>query len=176
MENPYAAPQTENPTKETFSNAEVVRRELISNENSIKTIGVLYILGGILLAAGMVGTVANSREGGEAIVPLVILLAISAFYLATGIGLRKLKRGARIPAVLISALGLLAFPLGTVIAVYFLYLLCNRKAGRILDPAYKEIIAQTPHVKQKTSIWLWILLLVLLGLIGLGVFIGLTTG
>lgn len=142
----------------------------------LKTIGVLFILGGALTLIGGVLPLMNLKEGAEAFGVSLFLIGISLLYLFTGFGLRKLKRGARIPAVIICAIGLLGFPFGTLISAYFLYILCNRKAGRILTPAYQEIIAQTPHVKQKTSIFLWVLLAVLLGLIGLGIFLAFTAG
>lgn len=39
----------------------------------------------------------------------------------------------------------------------------------VFSPYYKEIISQTPHIKYKTSIVVWIFLGLLLALLGLGI-------
>ena len=48
--------------------------------------------------------------------------------------------------------------MGTLIGFYMLYLLLSKKGTMVFSPEYKEIIAQTPHMKYKTSPVVWIAL------------------
>jgi hypothetical protein len=99
---------------------------------------------------------------------------LTAFFL-TGIahlvlayGLRRLRSWARWPTVVLSFIGLLGFPLGTLISALILANLLGKKAAMVFSPEYKDIIAATPHVKYKTSIIVKVfLVLLLLALIGI---------
>ena len=65
-----------------------------------------------------------------------------------------------------AALGLLAFPIGSIISLFILILLCRPKGIRVLSPDYREVIAATPHIKYRTPIWIWVLLgLIVLALV-----------
>jgi hypothetical protein len=164
--NPYAAP-TALPLEQApgmFGNAEAIRREHIGHEASVKSIGTLYFLGGIGLVivaafAGFTPDFPTSREGTMAtVVTVAIILAIAALQFWLGTGLRRLNRVARGVSAVFAGIGLLGFPLGTIINGYILYLLVSRKGNMVFSPEYKEVIAQTPHVKYKTSIIVWIIL------------------
>ena len=78
-------------------------------------------------------------------------------------------------AIVLSAIGLLGFPIGTLISAYFLYLLVSEKGKVVFSDEYKEVIRKTPHIRYKTSIVVWIFLGLLLLLIGLGL-VGLLFG
>ena len=52
---------------------------------------------------------------------------------------------------------------------YILYLLLSPKGSVVFSPAYKEIIAQTPHIKYRTSLILKIVLVLFVSLIGLAI-------
>jgi hypothetical protein len=65
-----------------------------------------------------------------------------------------------------SAIGLIGFPIGTIINGYILYLLVSKKGSTIFSPEYKEIIALTPGVKYKTSVVVWVVLGIFLLIIG----------
>jgi hypothetical protein len=93
-----------------------------------------------------------------------------------GFGLNKLKSWARISAALFAGVGLLAFPIGTLINGYILYLLLSAKGKMVFSDEYREIIEQTPEIKYKTSKVLWFFLFLLLGLIGLGIVVALFAG
>ena len=76
---------------------------------------------------------------------------------------------------MLSAIGLLGFPIGTLINGYILYLFLSKKGRTIFAPAYQDVIAATPHVKYRTSIVIWIFLALLVGLIlfaAVGAFVG----
>jgi F0F1-type ATP synthase membrane subunit c/vacuolar-type H+-ATPase subunit K len=102
---------------------------------------------------------------------MILMLGLAAFFFVTGIGIRKLKPWARIASGILAGLGLLAIPIGTLINAYILWLLFSKKGATVFSDDYKRIIAETPHVRQKTSIVVWVLIglvvaLVLFGLIG----------
>ena len=86
-----------------------------------------------------------------------------------GTGLRRLRRWARIPTGILSGLGLLGFPLGTVINAYILYLIFSQKGKMVFSDEYQAVIEQTPHIKYRTSIVVWILLGLVLALMALGI-------
>lgn len=172
-DNPYAAPQSFQalPATNELSDIERVRKEHLSHEASIQSVGSLYALGGVivLLVFGFatVGFLAEGRF--EDILIALLFLAMGAFQLWVGIGLRGLWPSIKIPAGILAALGLLAIPLGTLINGYILYLLFSQKGGFILSPGYRQIIEATPHIRYRTSIIVWIFvgLLVLLVLGGI---------
>lgn len=186
-ENPYQAP-------EAFSipglpagyiqqeSALTIRQAHIKHEASVKSIGTLYYIGTVLLGLGLlvqiaqaVGFVINSSSDvsamasglGKTVVMIVILGLLAAIQGVCGYGIRNLKSWGRIMGIVLGAIGLIGFPVGTIISAYILYLLISRKGGMVFSAEYKEIIAATPEVKYKTSIIVWIILgIIVLGVIG----------
>jgi disulfide bond formation protein DsbB len=148
------------------SDVEQLRKAHINHEASVKSIGLLYFLGAAFLLLAAFGTFAAPGQAGRVIAALFIGLA--ALQIWAGIGLRKLRRWARIPSGILSGLGLLAFPLGTLINGYILYLLFSKKGAMVFSEEYRRAIEQTPHIKYRTSLVVWILLAFLLLLIGGG--------
>ena len=57
-----------------------------------------------------------------------------------------------------AAIGLLGFPVGTLINAYILYLLLSKKGALILSPAYAEIRRATPHIRYRMPVWNWIVI------------------
>jgi hypothetical protein len=182
--NPFAAPESLDHAKDSMgTDAERIRSALIGHEASIQSIGFLYILGSIFAVLfGIVVTLSASQAMavGRPATELSIALGTAAFFLGIGLGivgfgLRHLKSWARIPVGVISGLGLIAVPIGTIINGYFLYLIFSEKGNRVFSPEYQEIIRQTPHIKYRTSIItkiLLVLLLIFVGLITLTAFLG----
>ena len=82
-----------------------------------------------------------------------------------GFGLRKLKRKVRYAAVGLAALGLIGFPVGTVISVYILYLLLSRKGEMVFSAQYADVVKATPHIKYRTSVIVWIVIVSFLALL-----------
>jgi hypothetical protein len=144
----------------TTNEAEKVRQEHISHEASIKSVGFLYLLSSAIMVVSSVGLIAASTtvKSGEFLGTGVGFLVLAALLITVGIGLRKLKRWARIPAIIISVLGLFAIGFGTLINGYILYLLACKKGVMVFSEEYQHIIAETPHIKYRTSIIVWILL------------------
>ena len=149
--------------------ADEVRNRYLKHEASVKSIGLLYYLGGIgLLIMGLIaifvvqpGATDSARQPWMA----AIFLGLSVTQFWVGTGLRRLKRWARVPSGVLSGIGLLGFPVGTIVNAYILYLICCKKGAMVFSEEYRAIIEQTPHIKYRTSIVIWILLgLVLLAL------------
>jgi hypothetical protein len=170
--NPYAPPQTYNEAVVVVgeSSAEQIRRAHLNHEASVQSIGYLYLIGGVLMLIGAIIGVSTSR--GISLVELLLL----AFYgvmgsvaIALCFGLNKLQPWTRIVGSIFAGFGLLAFPCGTLINAYVLWLLLSAKGSMVFSPQYKQIIAETPHIKYKTSIVVWILLGLLLLLLAMGV-------
>ncbi|HWH68961.1 MAG TPA: DUF4339 domain-containing protein [Candidatus Sulfotelmatobacter sp.] len=154
------------------SGAEQIRKDHIKHEASIKSVGVLYFLGATILLLASVGMFVPSGKA-EAPWMGVLFLGLSAVQIWAGLGLRRLQPWARIPSGILSGVGLLGFPLGTLINGYILYLLFSKKGATVFSEGYKQVIAETPHIKYRTSIVIWILLGLVLLLISLGVFFAL---
>lgn len=165
QDNPYAPPTAEvADITGADPEAEAIRREHIKHEASIRSVGILYYLGGVLmgLAAILFGFASTSIGMGLAGIYAVLAL----LSLAVGYELRELKPWARIAAIVFAVIGLLGFPLGTLINGYILYLLLSQKGRRIFQPDYLHIVAATPEVKYRTSVIVWIVLgLLLLGFV-----------
>jgi hypothetical protein len=155
--NPYAAPAARVEDVPANAEAEATRKAHISHEASIKAVGILYYLGGagvtLVAIAGLFAATAAADLG-----LAVGLLAIGVGQFFAGYGVRALRRWGRIVGCVISALGLLALGIGTIINAYILYLFLSKKGRTIFSPEYQEVIALTPHVKYRTSILVWIFL------------------
>jgi hypothetical protein len=121
-------------------------------EQHIKILGVLNVvlgamgaLGGIMIliifggAYGIVGTVAHHEPEALIALPIIaiigiaisiLLLLLSAPAIITGIGLILFQSWARIPGIIISALHLLNFPIGTALGIYGLWVLLSPESMR----------------------------------------------
>ena len=165
--NPYAAPKAvvDDVGSGAQPEAEQVRRAHINHEASIKAVGLLYYLTGFLLILVAVVRMGPSFAGNNfaAVVLLCVFVGFAILYFYVGHGLRKLKSGVRIPAIVLSVIGLLGFPVGTLINAYILWLLLCAKGRFIFTPEYATIIDATPQVKYRTSVVVWIFV----GLLGL---------
>jgi len=168
--NPYAAPKAEVLTHVSPEEAE--RRAHISTESSIKTLGCLYLLGAVLclVSLGMFGMTFFTNGG--TVPPAEELLSVGggmALLGAVGYGLRRLRFWAAVLASLVSGFAFItsipSLPysfLGLVIQVAIILLLLGQKGRRVTRADYQQIIASTPDVRQRTSKWVWVLLIILL--------------
>lgn len=166
--NPYAPPLADLSPQER-PDAVRLREEHINVEATIKSVGVLYFLGALFLIAVCAAGLTRVSGGGD-LAWAIFLGVLGIFQGWTGYGLRKLQGWARIPAIIFSCIGLLAFPLGTLINGYILSQILSKKANFVLTDEYKAIIATTPQVKRKTSKVVWVLLFVLLSVLAMSVF------
>jgi hypothetical protein len=157
--NPYAPPRAKvEDVVAPSGEAHAIRTEHIKREAEIRSIGSLYYVAGAGLCLAAFGVMFSPRphfpNPHAPSVPVLLAIcvggAVASFFL--GAALRKLRPWARIVGIVFAALGLLGFPVGTVINVYILYLLLSEKGRRIFQSDYADIVAATPDVKYKMSI------------------------
>ncbi|GAA5122349.1 hypothetical protein JIN84_09860 [Luteolibacter yonseiensis] len=173
-ENPYTAPQTFDIPPSQDGEAELIRKEHLKTEASIKSIGILYYLGSIgilvialsmLMASGSGETDNTGVVGAAELTGVALLGALAVFQFVTGMAVRKFKTWARIAVGILSGIGLLGFPVGTIINGYILYLIFSKKGQMVFSERYKEIIAATPHLRYKTPKVVWIVLGVIVAIV-----------
>lgn len=172
-ENPYASPLADismSASPFAAEDVETVRQTYLKHEASVRSVGTLYYIGGAMLGfvalAMLIQTVTFSTMRSADVGMLLVLglfyvgLAVLSFIL--GAGLRRLDARVRIPTIVLSAIGLLWVPIGTIINGYILYLLSCAKGKMVFSPYYHSVMAQTPHLKYRTSLLTWILLIFLI--------------
>ncbi len=64
---------------------------------------------------------------------------LGAVFFLLGRGLRRLRRGVRGPTIALAGLGLLGFPLGTLINGYILWLMLSKKGQLVFSPEYAAV-------------------------------------
>ena len=162
--NPYAAPQAQvadiSPASAEMEN---LRRQHLGHEASIKSVGLLYFLGGVLTSvSGIVILVmasdARTDEDYASSVFAMVLVIVGAATVLVGSGMRSLRGWAHKSGIGLAVLGLLAFPVGTLINAYVLWLLLSKKGRFVFAPGYAELVRVTPHVRYRPSIVAWILI------------------
>jgi hypothetical protein len=141
-----------------------LRRQYLNHEASIRSIGTLYCFGGVVSI--IIGIVALFTTRQTALFrflvgPLTILLGLA--YWKLGVWLRDLDVRGRVPATILACIGLLGFPIGTLISAYIIYLLNSKKAAVVFSDEYSAVIDATPEIEYRTS-WIIIAFVVLLSL------------
>lgn len=107
-------------------------------------LGVLLIFGGAagFIAAGMHEATGVDPDHGALVAPIAMviglciagfLLLVSAPAIIGGWGLIKGKSWSRVLMIVISALHLLSFPVGTALGIYGLWVLLNEQSRQFLD-------------------------------------------
>ena len=130
-------------------------------QTHVKVLGVGYLalgacmlLGALFLVltmgsvAGIVGATAEPRDAAVAIpilgvagTALAAMLTIFALpSLITGYGLLYLRQWARIVGIVLSAVNLINFPIGTLIGAYGLWVLLNKETERLFNTASTSTI------------------------------------
>ena len=166
--NPYAAPKAPPRGPADLTEPEKIRYELLSFETGFKSVGNFYQLGAVLssltavifLGVGFLG--AKSPHGEENFSYLAgaiaLLITIALVWLAQPLVRLDPKVG-RLHLVC-GILGLLAFPFGTMVNAYLIYLLLSPKGKRALSSDYKQVIAATPHIAYQSPYLLGVTMLV----------------
>ena len=162
-ENPYEAPQPEDsasPPDHIVGSSEEIRSMHLKHEAAVRSIGLLYCIGGglplMIVPLMLLDRNITSRNVEDAIA----IALIAAVPLTVGAGLRRLRAWGKVGGIILGAIGLLLFPVGTVISGYTIYLLMCAKGSTIFSSEYKEIIAATPQMKPRTSVIIWILIVI----------------
>ena len=154
-----------------LGDAEIVRKEHLGHEASLRSVGALYYLGTAFLGCLSIFSLVAAFDGSESGAGVMVVIAIvyglfAAGYAAIGRGLRNCSPRVKTAATVFSVIGLLGFPLGTLINAYILYLLHSQKGKVVLSREYQDVVAQTPHLKHKSSIVVWIALALIVLLMG----------
>jgi hypothetical protein len=144
---------------------ETIRKNHIDHESSVRSIGILYYLNAILqiIPVTLCIVLPIVHPPLVKVFACIILISLGVFQFFVGCGLRALRKWSRIPTIILSGIGLLAFPLGTLVSAYFLYLVVCQKGKTVFSDEYKSVIKATPYIRDKISIVAWIFL-VLFGL------------
>jgi hypothetical protein len=162
VDDPFAPPKTDPlEAATTVPDAERIRRQHFRHEASVRSVGVLYIFGASMIGLGSLSSFLSLDRG--SIPVAATFLGVAGALGFVGSLVRRLDRRARIPVVILSAVGLLAFPIGTAINAYILWLFLSGKGSFVFSPEYKRIVRLTPYTVHRTSG----------AVIGLMVFIGL---
>lgn len=123
-------------------------------QTHVKVVGVLYIVlsalgllfalgvGAMFGIAGMAGAAADSEDAALALPILGVtgglvtafLVGVLLPGLITGFGLLAYKSWARILGIVLAALQLLGFPIGTLFGIYALWVLLNKDTERLFNP------------------------------------------
>jgi hypothetical protein len=139
-------------TPPPISDPAALRRKYLNHEASLRSLGSLYYLGAALGALGGIMALFGRTQSlplGYLLGPLMILIGLA--YWKLGSWLRALDVRGRIPANILACIGLLAFPFGTAINAYILYLLNSKKAAVVFSEDYRRVIEATPEIKYRTS-------------------------
>ena len=144
--------------------AEGIRKAHIKHEAAVKSVGSLYLLGGSFFGLGALFGMAAvfgaipAKDEEYALGTVVVMLLFAAIFIAVGFGIRRLRPWTRVPVGILAGLGLLGFPLGTLIYAYILYLVFSERGKIVFSESYQDVITATPHIKNKTSIIVWVFL------------------
>lgn len=165
--NPYQAPAAPlEPSGVEATEGEVIRQKHLSHEASVKSVGSLYLIGGV----GCIVFSIYSTLGAAVLQANPVFSAVLAgFGIAqclVALGLRRFRGWARYLTGLLSGIGLLGFPIGTIINGYILYLLFSAKGSMVFSDKYQRIIEQTPHIEYKTSFLVKIFIALLFVVVG----------
>ena len=169
----WAPPRAE--LVEPAGEAERIRCEHLRHETAVRSISSLYFFGALLLVLISVPLILQAPPRGSLGGGLFCML-LGGGAVALGLGIRRLQRWVRIPVGILSGLGLLVVPIGTLINGYALYLVFGRRGQVVFSPDYQEIVERTVHLRRRTSPGVIALGLLILGLIAFGVFRSLYSG
>ena len=161
--NPYEAPaaRVDDPV---VTGADAERTAHLRHEARLRSVGVLYWLGAaavVVMIGVSLATAPTVQTEGWGIVGVLVGTAVLAA--VVGWGFWSLSPWVRWPGTALSALGLLAIPIGPIIHGYFLYLLWCAKGRRVLAPDYAQVRRQTPHLRYRRTIGDWVALVVIVG-------------
>lgn len=153
---------------EPINAIEDLRKKYLKHEASVKSIGTLYCLGSFILMAFAIASIFTDKGVIEKVLLVQFFGGVGVLQYFVGKGLKRLRGWAKIVSIVLSCIGLLSIPIGTIINGYILYLLLSSKGKMVFSHEYQQVIEATPNIKYKTSLLVLIILaLIILGLIGL---------
>ncbi|MGB0370854.1 MAG: DUF4339 domain-containing protein [Opitutales bacterium] len=151
-----------------------IRMEHLKHEASLKSVGILFFLGsGLMIFGGVMQILAAVGSGDPEMVAAIggaaaVSIVLGLLFFLVAYGYRKLKPWIRIPGGILAGIGLLGFPLGTLLNGYILYLLFSKKGKMVFSKEYAEIIQATPDIKYRTSlISLVVIIILVIAVVGI---------
>jgi hypothetical protein len=122
-------------------------------EQHVRILGVIYVVYGVFLliiAGGLfalltgIGLATQDHTAawimsGVGTFIAVIIAVLSIPTIVTGIGLQRFRPWARILGIVLAVFKMLAFPLGTAVAVYAFWVLLNEKTTPLFTPAHLRV-------------------------------------
>jgi len=154
-DNPYAAPSANlSVLARHVEIADIhVREAHLKHETQLRSVGLLYFLGAFILLVMAIPFFFALPEASSpaaddltmSVFFILLPLVAGAVFCAVGYGFRTLRPWVRIPGTAFGLVGLMQFPLGTLINAYVLYLMYCPKGRTVLSPDYARVRAATPH-------------------------------
>lgn len=174
-ENPYRAPVLEElrdltpaPVPDVdLASAEDVRKSLIGHESLVRSLSWFFFLAAAAIAWAGIATLITGLAGNSGFLPRlgVLLIIGSLAAIVVGVGLRRLRRWARLIAGVVAGLGIglmlvvpTLFVVSTPLGIYLIYLLFSAKGEQVFSGEYRQIIEATPEIRWRTTVFTWILL------------------
>ena len=176
--NPYQPPAAPVADRAAVGgDVEADRNKHIKTETTIRSLGMFYLIGAwvcvamvVLMLLMLVPAAVTSPAGDRPLLLGMVFGFVLVYGLITwlnfwvGRGLRAFRRGPRMFVLVTSWIGLIGFPIGTVISILLLLLLLGEKGKRVFEADYPSVIAATPHIRYRTPLWIWIVLVGFLAL------------
>lgn len=159
-----------NPGPHADADAVALRRGHVQREAAIRSIGTVYFISaglailGALMVVIRVALLSGNADEDSPTGLLIFLSGLSAALIVVGRGVRALARWTRIPVVVLSGLGLLAIPVGTLIHGFVLWLVLSGKGRTVFSEEYAAAVAATPDVVLPRSPLPAVFLALILGL------------
>lgn len=162
--NPYETPAARVDDPAVPAGAEELRRRYIRHESAVRSVGYVYYLTAAILLVVSLSIIVGGPlpEMGTGRLLAFLVAAMGAAFICVGWAIRRLSFAGRVAGTIFSALGLLAFPIGTLLNGWILYLLLSAKGNMVFSDAYREVIEATPQVKTRTHIVVWVILVLVL--------------
>ncbi len=97
----------------------------------------------LVIILGLLSSSAPGPNSGWIAVGCILLITSGALMAWLAYSIFSLRAWTRIPVCWLAALGLIQFPIGTVLNSYVLYLFIAPSAGVLLSPRYRAVVAAT---------------------------------
>jgi|GEM_PF-1889048 len=118
-----------------------VRETNLKYERRIRTAAAMYYFVSGLFVFVALGAAVNGKFGALLMLPL----AVGIFF--AGREVYQLRPRAKLAAGIVSGIGLLMFPIGTVIHAIVLYLVFCSAGRKVISDEYRGVIERTPEIK-----------------------------
>jgi len=170
--NPYTAPTARVDDPAAPAGAEELRRRYIRHESAVRSVGYLYYLTAAMLLVVSLSIIVGGPlpEMGTGRLLAFFVASLGTFFIGVGWAIRRLTFAGRVTGVIFSSLGLLAFPVGTLLSGWILYLFLSKQGTMVFSDAYREAIDATPLLKSGTHIVVWVVSALVLAAFAAGFF------